>query len=358
MTASARWLLLALLAAAPGTLPLVALGATTPTITIRLSVDENPIVPRLATSLGYFRDEGIVIVPVKVENLSKEDYLLQWPLVDGRIDAAYHWFHHAVFGARHQLPITAVMVFNDAPGMTVMVANAARDRIRSAADFRGQRVAQGAGYGTKSLLTAYLANKAGLPDHSYTPVLMESQGRQAAVLAALQTGNVEVMTFQEPITSALQQTGLVSTLYNLNDLKSTTQVFGAPWPAQSLLMSPAYVANHPQHVQHLVNALVRTMRFINSHSAAEIAATLPAEYFAGKNRLEEISLIEKTLATFARNDYRFTSGGVQLVVDAINFYDFDASEEGQWRATTEVAHVDPQQLYTNRFVIHAMRRYP
>lgn len=330
-------------------------GSKPAQVRIRLSVDEDPIVPHLAASLGFLRDERVEIVPVKAETFSKADYLIQDPLIAGQIDASYHWFHHAVFGARHAKPITAVMLFNDAPAMTVMVADRVRDRVRSAADFRGLRIAQGAGYGTKGLITAYLASKAGLPPHSYTPVLMESQGRQAAVLSALRAGTVDVMTFQEPVTSALQQTGLVSTLYDLNSAASTRRALGAALPAQSLLMSPGFIARHPQAVQRLVNALVRTMRYIETHSAAQIGAALPADYFAGKDRAAEIARLQKTLPSFSRADYRIKAEGARLVVDAIQSYDFDSSEEGRWRATAQVRQFEIGGLFDNRFVEKAMR---
>lgn len=326
------------------------------TVRIRLSVDEDPIVPRLAESLGYLKQEGIEIVPVKVESFSKEDYLLQAPLIHGQIDASYHWFQHTIYGARHKQPITAVMLINDAPGITVMVANAAQAKIRSAADFAGKRIAQGAAYGTKSLLTSYLAHRAGLAPHSYTAVFTESQGRQAAVLTGLQAGSVDVLTFQEPITSVLQQSQLVTTLYDLTNAPSTIQILGAPWPAQSVLMSPAYIAAHPRSVQHLVNAFVRTLRFIKSHSVAQVVAALPADYFAGKDQAAEIALIEKSLPTYARDNYGFSLDSVQLVLNSIEAYDFDGSEEGRWRATSEVAHINPKLLYTNRFVNQAMRQ--
>src|SRR5438552_18932749 len=92
-------------------------------IPIRMSVDEDPITLRLAKSLGYLAQEGIEIVTVDLEKIAGEDYLMQEPLVKGQIDASYHWFNHAVFGARHGFPIRAVMVFNDAPGMTVTAAD-------------------------------------------------------------------------------------------------------------------------------------------------------------------------------------------------------------------------------------------
>src|SRR5262245_33009711 len=100
--------------------------AAEPLTRIRMTIDETPIIPQLAASLGYLAEQGLEIIPVDINTLSTHDFLLQQPLIDGRIDATYHWFHHAVFGARHNVPIQAVMLFNDAPGMTVFVANRVR----------------------------------------------------------------------------------------------------------------------------------------------------------------------------------------------------------------------------------------
>src|SRR5271157_4043598 len=61
---------------------------------VRMSIDEDPIVLRLADSLGYLRLEGIEIVPVDLEKIAKADYLMQEPLTKGEIDASYHWFNH------------------------------------------------------------------------------------------------------------------------------------------------------------------------------------------------------------------------------------------------------------------------
>src|SRR5260370_23149911 len=95
----------------------------------------------------------------------------------GQLDASYHWFNHAVFGARHGFPIKAAMLFNDAPGMTIMVANRVKDQIRSVADFEGRNVAEGAGHGTKNVSTNHPTSKGGLPPSSYTPVMLRQPRR-------------------------------------------------------------------------------------------------------------------------------------------------------------------------------------
>ncbi len=324
-------------------------------VTVRMSVDEDPIVIRLGESLGYFQQEGLTIVRVDLERLGMHDYLIQEPLMKGQLDASYHWFNHAIFGARHGFPVKAVMVFNDAPGMTIMVANRVKDQVRSVADFAGRNVAEGAGYGTKSVITSYLTAKAGLPPGSYTPVMLGKAGRLDAVIKGLKEGTVDVMTFQEPVTSALLRTRMVATLYDLNTRESTARVLGAPFPAQSLLMSPGFIQEHPDTVQHLVNAFVRTMRFVNTHRAEEIAAKLPSSYFAGKNRDAEIGFIRNTLPTYAKGDYSFPPAAVQLAVEINLSARFDQSEEGQWRASGDKSRVRVNELYANSFVNKAMQ---
>ena len=338
--------------APPPAAPVTAAPALTK---IRLATDDDIFLPALAEALGHFRAEGLEIVPVKVDSFEKEDYLLQAPLNRGEIDACIHWFQHAVFGARHNLPVKAVMIFNDAPGMTVLVANRVKNEIHTAADFAGRAIAQGAGYGTKSVLTSYLAARAGLAPGRYTPVLMGTVGRQEAVLAALRAGTVDVMTFQEPITSALRETGLVSTLYDLNSRDSTVAVLGAPFPAQCLLMAPGYLTAQPATAQRLVNALVRTMRWLNAHTADEIVAALPASYFATRDRSAEIQLLRRTLPTFARGDFSTPLAAARLTLEIIRASRFDDSEEGRWRRDGENARVVADDLYVNDFVARAMR---
>ncbi|MDI1319672.1 MAG: substrate-binding domain-containing protein, partial [bacterium] len=138
---------------------------------------------------------------------------------------------------------------------------------------------------------------------------------------------------------------------------STTKVLGAPWLSQCLLMAPKFVAAHPATVQRLVNAFVRTMRFVNTHTAEQIAAKLPDRYFAGKDKAAETKLIGQTLRTYAQGDYGFDPLAVKLETDVLMASHFDDSIEGKWRREGENPRVDPAQLYTNEFVGRAMKEF-
>lgn len=335
-----------------GALTLPASAADVP-IKVRLTGGET-LIPQLAAGLGYFRQEGLEVTPVKVEDLAPNDYEMQKLLNDGRVDASLNWFQHVLFGAGNGAPVKAVMVLNDAPGVTVMVANRIKGEIRSASDFKGRRIAEGAALSTKSYLTHFMTLKAGLPAHSYTPVMVESDGRREAVIQALKEGQVDVMTFLEPMTSSILETGMVTTLYDFTNSEGMRKALGAPWLAQCVFMAPAFIEAHPETAQRLVNALVRTMRFVNSHTAEEIAQKLPAAYFAKKDREAEIRRIRKALPTFAKDDYSFAPSTVKLVAEAVLSADFDASEEGRFRAKAKNATIRLEDLYTNRFVDRAM----
>jgi NitT/TauT family transport system substrate-binding protein len=333
-----------------------AMAASAAPFPIRMSVND-PLVPVLAQSLGYFADEGLTVRFVKVEDVSAHDYLMQQPLVEGKLDVSYHWFHHVVYGNRHNLPLKAVLMVNNAPGMKVLVANRVRDQIRSAADFKGRNVAEGAGYATKSMLVNLLARQAGLPYGSYRPVLKEVEGRLQSVLKGLHDGDVDVMAFMEPITSALEASGQVTVLYDMTTVQGTTRALGAPWLAHSVFMSEQYVRQNPKTVQRIVNAFVRTLRFLNSHSAEEIAAKLPAEFAGGQEHAALVTKVRNSLPMIARDDYTFSPAAVKLLLDTALVTRYDDSDEGIFRATGDKTGIGAEDLYTNRFALNAMRKY-
>ncbi len=344
--------LAAALLAAGSALSLTPAHAADKTV-VRLSIID-PLFTELGASLGNFEREGIAIEIVKVETISHEDYLMQEPLVNGRLDASYHWFHHVIFGNRHNLPLKAVLKICDSPGMKVMVANRLKDTIKSPADFKGRNIAEGAGYATKSSLMNLMARQSGVSPDSYTPVNKEIEGRLDHILQGLKDSKVDVLAFMEPMTSTLLATNQVTLLYDLTNKEGTKKALGQDWLAQCVFVSDNFIAAHPDTVQHLVNAYVRTLRFVNTHTAEEIAAKLPAGYFAGKDRAAEVARIGKFLTNVARDDYSFSRPEAKFVLDAMLASKFDESDEGVFRRTG-AKDISVESLYTNRFVEKAMQ---
>jgi len=322
---------------------------------VRISGKEISIIPELTRSLGNFEKEGVKVRLIDDTEYPGPDYRMQRALNKGQIDMSVHWFQHVLYGNAHNEPTVGLMLFNGAPGLTVMVANRVKDRVRTAADFGGLKIAEGMGYSTKSVIMNLLTARAGLPPHSYTPILSAPEGRLEGTLKALNTGEVDVIAFREPATSAILATGQVTPIYDLTSPASTAKVLGAAYPAQSLFTSPAFVRKHPAQVQKVVNAFVRTMRFVNTHSADEIAAALPSEHYKGKDRRAEIELLKSSMATFAKGSYAFTPADAQLMKQAVDNAQYDDTEEGAYRTVARHKPFVISELYDNRFVDKAMR---
>jgi NitT/TauT family transport system substrate-binding protein len=322
------------------------------------------LVPELALGLGYFRQAGIDVEIINVMNYIDDDFYSTKLLNDGTIDAEICWFHRVIFGIGNDQPARAVFLIEDSPHLTVLVANRVRDQIHGATDFKGRTIADSAGFSTRHYLTDFILARAGLSPDSYTTAPAEWSAKPEALIAALTAGKVDIVSSMEPMTSRLLATRLVTPLYRLESAAGTRQALGNIWPARCLYLSPRYIEAHPDRVQRVVDVFARTMGFINSHTAGEIIARMPAGYFSPdvdndswadykQAKSVEIATVQPSLA---HGDYSIPPSAAKLVFDVILRTPFDDSPEGRYRRTAaESGKAQPQMTYDNRFVEKAMR---
>jgi NitT/TauT family transport system substrate-binding protein len=102
----------------------------------------------------------------------------------------------------------------------------------------------------------------------------------------------------EPTISRLVASGDAKVLVDLRTPAKTRKAMGADFPFISVFMSTSYVNSHKSVVQHMVNAYVRTLHWIHTHTAAQIAAKMPADYYAGAQALY-ITALKAQLAMFS-----------------------------------------------------------
>ena len=322
------------------------------------------LVPELARGLGYFESEGLDVEYVNVMNYRDEDFYSTELFKDGTIDAEICWYQRVVFGMGNDAPAKAVFLIEDSPHLTISVANRLKDQIKSAADFKGRTISDADGFSTKRYVTDLVIARAGLPPGSYTPAPGEFTTKLPLLIKALEANQVDVVSSMEPATSGLMASKLVTPLYDLSTGEGTRRALGEVWPARCLYLSPDYIKAHPDRVQRLVNAFTRTMRYINSHSAEEIIAKLPAGYFAPdlhndvwagykKEKLDEIAKIQPGMT---QGDYSIPPSAAKFECEVLFHTHFDESPEGKYRrAAAQSGKVRPEDTYDNRFVEKAMK---
>ena len=103
-------------------------------------------------------------------------------------------------------------------------------------------------------------------------------------------------------------------------------------------MQSAYVALHHDLVQKLANALVRSLHFVATHSAADIAERMPADYYAGNKALYIKALSDgKNMFT---PDGRMPAHGPETVLSVLSAFS----------ATLKGKNIDLSRTYTDEFV--------
>lgn len=285
----------------------------------------------LARELGYFKDEGLDIELINTRaGVEAENELLA-----GAVQGVVGFYDHTIDLQAKGKFIKSLVQFSQAPGEVQMVSAKYADQIKSPADFKGHTLGvTGLGSST-DFLTRYLAARAGLKpgDFSLLPV-----GAGNTFIAAMKQDQIQSGMTTEPTIGQLVKTGAAKILVDMRTPDKTAEALGGPYPAASFYVQTAWLDSHPQEAQKLANAFVRTMRFIASHSAAEIAEKMPKDYYVGDKDLYVQGLAEGK-AQFTP-DGRMPADGPETVLKVLSA--FSKNVQGK--------QIDLSKTYTTAFV--------
>ncbi len=262
----------------------------------------------LAQKLGYFDEEGLNVSllsePAGVEAADE--------MLAGAVQGVIGFYDHTIDLQALGKYTESVIQLSRVPGEVELVSTT-HPEIRSVVDLKGKRVGvTGLGSST-DFLTEYLLLKAGMKLGDVTPVPV---GAGDTLIAAMQHDQIQAAMTTEPTVSRLLKTGEARVLIDMRDVAGTTAALGGIYPAACLYMETAWVNTHKETVQKLANAFVRTMHYIHTHSAAEIAALMPAGFFVD-DRAMYVEALAHGKAMFTE-DGRMPVGGPENVLAVLS----------------------------------------
>ena len=245
----------------------------------------------LAERLGYFRDAGLTVTLVDAPADPSPGQLM----ADGRADGAVAYYHHTFMSQVEDGTLTrAVILMGVTPGQRLIVAGRLRDRVRSIRDLRGLKIIAGGPNSGKTTATNWAFLHAGLSIGDYQPLPVRPRD---AAARALNEGDADAIMAHEPDASLYEANGAFE-LADLETPEGTRAALGTVFPSTALYLPAAYIAVHPREVKALSTALLRALRFIETHDAAAIVAALPA-MVGGPDRaafVRQIALDKKMFA--------------------------------------------------------------
>ncbi len=286
---------------------------------------------KLTAQLGYFTQEGLDVTLIdEASGQSSENQVLA-----GQVDAGSGSYNHTIELQAAGKQMQSVVLLNVAPGEAEVVSAKAASQIHSVKDLLGKNLGvTELGSGTQTLTTALLHNAGITADKvHFVPV-----GAGDTFIAALQQGKIDAGMTTEPTISRILSTGVGKVLVDLRTPESTQTAIGGPYPFICLFMNNSYVSSHKGVVQKLVNAYVKTLKWIHTHTATEIADKMPPDYYAGSKSLY-VTALQNQLSIFSP-DGSMPSGAPESVLNV----------EHQSNLVAQDKKIDLTTTYTNTFV--------
>ena len=289
----------------------------------------------LSQQLGYFKDQNLNVTLIDEGSGQGSET----EVVAGNVDAGSGSYNHTVELQASGKNMETVCQFGIAPGEAEMVDAKKASQITSVSDLKGKNLGvTDIGSGTQTLTMALLG-KSGISADQAKYVAV---GAGNTFIAAIQQQRIDAGMTTEPTISRLVQSGDGKVLVDLRTPASTRAALGGDYPFIGIFMRNDYVSGHKDATQRLVNAYVKTLKWMHAHTAAQIADKMPADYYAGNKDLY-VSALQNQLQIFG-TDCKMPSGGPETVLKI----------EQNYVSSFKGKTADLSKTYTNEFASKAV----
>jgi NitT/TauT family transport system substrate-binding protein len=257
----------------------------------------------LAQRLGYFKAENldVTLIDEGSGQASEEE------VVAGNVDAGSGAYVHPMVLNTQGKKIETICQFGIAPGEAEVV-DASLTNVTSVKDLAGKNLGvTDLGSGTHVLTQAILGSAGVDPTKAHYVAV----GAGDTFIAAIQQKKIAAGMTTYPTISRLVNSGKGKILVSLLTPDSTRAALGGDYPFIGIFAKNDWVNSNKAVAQRLVNAYVKTLKYIHSHTADEIASQMPTDYFAG-DKASYVADLKDQLSIFG-NDCKMPAGGPETV---------------------------------------------
>jgi sulfonate transport system substrate-binding protein len=256
----------------------------------------------LAQRLGYFTEQhlDVTLIDEGTGQASEDE------VVAGNVEAGSGAYVHPMVLNTQGKQIETICQFGIAPGEAEVVDSTLN--ISSVKDLAGKSLGvTEVGSGTWVLTQAILGT-AGVDPNSahYLGV-----GAGDTFIAAIQQHKIAAGMTTFPTISRLVNSGKGKILVSLLNPTDTRAALGGDYPFIGVFAKNDWVNSNKDVTQRLVNAYVKTLKYIHSHTPDEIASQMPTDYFAG-DKAAYVADLKSQIDIFG-TDCKMPAGGPETV---------------------------------------------
>lgn len=293
----------------------------------------------LAEQLGYFKAEGL---DVELQDQAGSG-LAQQAMVQGQADVAAGGFEHPILLRQRGLSCRAFAFFSRAPQLVFGVGARSLPDFRELAQLRGRRVGVTARDSMTHSFARWVLERGGVAS---AQVEFVGVGNSTAAVTALREGRVDALASVDPLISMLEFGGEIRVLADTRSLRGTQELYGGPMPGGCLYARQDFVLRYPQTVQALTNAVVRSLKWLQTAGPSDIVRAVPEAYMHGDRAI--------FLAALDKAREAFSPDGLVSEEAVATAHRVVARYEGNSALVRAAA---PGATYTNDFARRAKQRY-
>ncbi len=232
----------------------------------------------IAEQLGYFKAEGL---EVEISDFAGGSRALQ-AVVGGSADVVSGAYEHTINLQSKGQKFQAFVLQGRAPAISMGISPKAMPNYKTLADLKGKKIGISAPGSSTNMVANLILSRAGLKasDVSFIGV-----GTAAGALTAFRAGQIDAMCNVDPVMTMLEQKNEVRIIADTRTLKGTVDVFGGAMPAGCLYAPVEFIEKNPNTVQALTNAMVRSLKWLQTAGPSDIIKTVPESYLLGDRAL-------------------------------------------------------------------------
>jgi NitT/TauT family transport system substrate-binding protein len=128
-------------------------------------------------------------------------------------------------------------------------------------------------------LVSYVSAHAGLTPTDYTKI---AAGQGATMIAALKFNKAVCGITSQPTVNAIEKLKVGYSAIDLSTGAGVQKWLGGDYPAAGVLVRGDWLKSHQKEAQGVVDALVATLHWMKTHTAADVANVMPKDFVSNQ----------------------------------------------------------------------------
>jgi len=288
----------------------------------------------IAERKGFLKEQGL---DVEITDFGGGAKALQ-SLVGGSADVVTGAYEHTIRMQAKGIDIRSTIELGRFPAIVLAVRKDLAGKVKSAADLKGLKIGVTAPGSSTNMLVQYAMVKAGLQpmDAAWVGV-----GAGASAVAAMKKGEIDAISNLDPVISKLVADGDVVVLIDTRTEAGTQSLFGGTNPAACLYMKNEFIEKNPETTQRLVNGFFKSLKWIASASADDIANAVPPEFHLG-DKAVYVKSLDAVRDAYSRNGIVSEAGHKSIHAMLV-----------QLDAELKSVNIGREKTFVDRFVVKA-----